>query len=79
MRGQLDIPAHRCWIAIGNHYASAAALRLVFEGEAETGIETLANDNKAAAPVYDLNGRKVVNPSQPGVYIESNRKQLRVK
>lgn len=79
VRGQLDIPAHRSWLAIGNHYAAAAALRLVFEGEAETGIETLANDNKAAAPVYDLNGRKVVNPSQPGVYIESNRKQLRVK
>lgn len=79
VRGQLDIPAHRCWLAIGNHYAAAAQLRLVFEGEAETGIETLANDNKAAAPVYDLNGRKVVNPSQPGVYIESNRKQLRVK
>ncbi len=79
VRGQLDIPAHRSWLSIGNHYAAAAALRLVFEGEAETGIETLANDNKAAAPVYDLNGRKVVNPSQPGVYIESNRKQLRVK
>ncbi|MBE6331312.1 MAG: hypothetical protein E7070_03255 [Bacteroidales bacterium] len=79
VRDELIIPAHRCWLSIGHNYSSAAALRLVFEGEAETGIETLDNDNKATAPVYDLNGRKVVNPSQPGVYIESNRKQLRVK
>ncbi len=56
-----------------NPYATKAALRLSILDEA-TGINSINADVNGEQKIYDLQGRRVYNPTQKGVYIVNGRK-----
>ena len=35
---------------------------------------TIADDNRGSGIIYDLRGRRVDNPQQPGIYIRNGKK-----
>ena len=45
-----------------------------YEGTEPTGIETIDNSELTIGNCYDLNGRRVAQPTQKGVYISNGRK-----
>ncbi len=53
--------------------SGASAVKLVFGGTA-TGIEDAVEADDAAAPVYDLAGRKVSAPVKGGIYVKNGKK-----
>lgn len=55
--------------------ASAQRVKLNFGNGTSTGIGTVAaGDDASAAPLYDLSGRRVTNPTKGGVYIRAGKK-----
>ena len=67
------VGANKCWLAIsGSQAAGARRLNIVFEGEA-TGISAVTSAAHAADSIYDLNGRRVMQPTK-GLYIVSGKK-----
>lgn len=63
------IEGHRAWLAIPRD-AAAPAYLLDWD---ETGIDSLTDNDLSPAPYYDLQGRRVDKPAQPGIYIRGNR------
>ena len=53
--------------------ASLSAVKLYFGGDEATGIETVVKEN-ANAPIFDLSGRRVVNVTKGGIYIQNGKK-----
>ena len=66
----LDVPANKCWLEVVN--SNARAISILFTGET-TGIAT-ATRTEATGDLYDLNGRKVLNPTRKGIYIQNGKK-----
>ena len=68
------IAAHRCWLnvsTLGPH----AAPRLEIGGDATGGLTLMEEGRGNMEDVwYDLNGRKVNNPTAKGIYINRHRK-----
>ena len=72
------IGANKCWLEISNQPESARRkARSIVYGDGTTGIDaSLVNSEERTVngDVYDLNGRKVQNPTKKGVYIQNGRK-----
>lgn len=67
------IDAHRAWLAIPR---SAATRGYLLDGP-QTDIRALGTDQPATdAPWYDLSGRRVQQPTGPGMYMRGNRKVI---
>ncbi len=64
------IEAHRAWLAVPK---SSATRGYLIDGSA-TGITDLMREEQDSQPLLDLQGRRVTNPSQRGIYIQGNRK-----
>jgi hypothetical protein len=71
-----QIEAHRAWLAIPKSGQSAPTFGYSLDGEA-TGISQIENGELRIENVYDLQGRKVANPTK-GLYIV-NGKKLTIK
>lgn len=69
--------AHRAYLAIDKS-ANGKVTSFVLnpEGECTTGIMTVKTDSKMASAIYDLSGRRTVNPSH-GFYIINGKKYLK--
>lgn len=69
--------AHRAYLAIEKS-ANGKVTSFVLnpEGECATGIMTVKTDSKMASAIYDLSGRRTVNPSH-GFYIINGKKYLK--
>ena len=70
MKSALSVPANKCWLEVVN--SNARAISILFTGET-TGIAT-ATRTEATGDLYDLNGRKVLNPTRKGIYIQNGKK-----
>jgi len=69
------LSAGKCWIQLEKSPANARALSIVFEGET-TGISEelrVKSEKFATAPVYDLQGRRVMQPTK-GLFIVNGKK-----
>ena len=79
-----QIAANRCWLQIGSG-AQPAAARAFSRGitrgiggiEGTTGIDAIDNDESAGEGYYDLQGRKVANPTRGGIYIHNGKKVIK--
>ncbi len=70
LKGKLG--ANKAYIVIDN--ATQNAVRMFF-GDMETGIESLPTEQETKdAPVYDLSGRRVLNPVKGGIYVSKGKK-----
>ena len=68
------IAAHRCWLEIAPSQA-AGARRIVFSGSGTTGVNEVIEANGVTDDsFYDLNGRKLNNPTKKGIYIQNGKK-----
>ena len=69
------LAAGKCWIQLEKSPANARSLSIVFEEGTTTGINAV---NTAAgtedAAVYDLQGRRVMEPTKKGLYIVNGKK-----
>lgn len=75
--GAFTNKAHGAYLAIeksANGKVTSFALNP--EGDCATGITTVKTDSKEASAIYDLSGRRTVNPSQ-GFYIINGKKYLK--
>ena len=53
-----------------------ASITFAFMDQTFTGVESITPSESTAAPIfYDMNGRRVLRPSQPGVYIQQQAGQ----
>ena len=72
------IGANKCWLEISNQPVSARRkARSIVYGDGTTGIDaSLVNSEERIvnSDVYDLNGRKVQNPTKKGIYIKNGKK-----
>ena len=69
------MPANKAFLALGS--ASSAPLRMVFfdDDDTTTAIESLSHDAAEQEGIYDLQGRKVNQPSR-GLYIVNGKKVM---
>ena len=68
------ISANKCWLAIsGSQAAGARRLSIVFPGGETTGINAVSSAAGAADSIYDLSGRRVMQPAK-GLYIVNGKK-----
>jgi hypothetical protein len=79
-----QIAANRCWLQIGGGNqpaATRASSRAITRGiggiDGTTGIDTIDNEQFANDTYYDLNGRKVQNPTRGGIYIHNGKKVIK--
>ena len=66
-----QIEGHRAWLAIPKGSQSAPAFSYILDGEA-TGINVANSQQPTANSYYDLQGRKVANPTK-GLYIVNGK------
>ena len=66
-----QIEGHRAWLAIPKGSQSAPAFSYILDGEA-TGINVANSQQPMANSYYDLQGRKVANPTK-GLYIVNGK------
>lgn len=79
-----SIPANRAYLEIASEAEaegeaeSAPAIRVVFGGTSDnvTGIENIAVEAESVKTAFDLQGRRVLNMSRPGLYIVGGKKVL---
>ena len=68
------IAANKCWLEIAPSQA-AGARRIVFSGSGTTGVNEVIEVNGVSDDsFYDLNGRKLNNPTKKGIYIQNGKK-----
>ena len=72
VKSALEIGAHKCWIEVSKSTAKARSLNIV--GGNATGISTTNYTNFTNDDIYDLQGRKVLNPTKKGIYIKNGQK-----
>lgn len=66
-----SIPAGKCWLALPAALQGSASFRL----DGTTGISEVKGENGEVKTVYDLQGRRVANPTK-GIYIVGGKKVL---
>lgn len=66
-----SIPAGKCWLALPAALQGSASFRL----DGTTGIADVKGENGEVKTVYDLQGRRVDNPTK-GIYIVGGKKVL---
>lgn len=74
VKSGVTIPAGKAYIAVKASAESAPALLNIHFDDA-TGISSAVNGTEKDAPVYDLQGRRVVKPAK-GIYIQNGKKVI---
>ena len=72
------IDANRCWLQIGEQpAASRTRTRSITGGSGDaTGIDAIEHGTLNIDHYYDLQGRKVMNPTKKGIYIKNGHKVI---
>ena len=71
----IEIGANKCWLQIGNQPATTRAnTRSITGGGDTTGIDAVDSEQRTDDSYYDLQGRKVLNPTKKGIYIKNGKK-----
>ena len=72
-----DIKGYRGYFVLHDAASQARAFVINFGDGETTDIDaTLVNSEKVNSDVYDLQGRKVTQPKQKGIYIQNGRKAI---
>ena len=72
MGGTLSM--NKSYLIVGGGGTNSKAFTLTLGGES-TGLQTIGNDLwNNNAPIYDLSGRRVMNPVKGSIYIQNGRK-----
>lgn len=75
--GPFTNKAHKAYLAIPKSAGSKiSSFVLDPEGDSATGIETIEDNGTATSAIYDLSGRRTLNPSH-GIYIMNGKKILK--
>lgn len=70
------IPANKAYLSSSS--TSESAVRLTFGGEPSSiNVATLLDGEQSNAPIYDLSGRRVVNPVKGGIYLQGGKKFIK--
>lgn len=73
------VPANKAYIASEKLPADAgSAIALIFNGGNTTGINNIATSENGNTEYYDLNGRRVLYPSN-GIFVTNNGKKVFIK
>jgi hypothetical protein len=72
VRGSGTIAANKCWLEVDKEGNAPAKLRIASEDDA-TGISSISSISRQSS-FYDLQGRKVQNPTLRGIYIQNGKK-----
>jgi len=72
------IGANKCWLQIGEQpAASRAKTRSIVGGGNTTGINAVDNEQLTDDSYFDLQGRKVAQPTRGGIYIHNGKKVIK--
>ncbi len=75
--GPFTNKAHKAYLAITKSASSKiSSFVLAPEDDSATGIETIEDNGTATSAIYDLSGRRTLNPSH-GIYIMNGKKILK--
>jgi hypothetical protein len=69
--GYVKCDANKCYLRIEDNASPASSFSFRYEGT--TGVEEVKGENGKVKAIYDLQGRKVVNPKE-GLYIVDGKK-----
>ena len=72
------IKGFRAYFRLKDEAATARAFRIDFGDGDVTGISTISADSKATTSdaTYTLDGRRISQPAQKGVYIQNGKKVI---
>ena len=75
MKNDIEIGANKCYLVIPTGSSLAArSITLVNNSPTAIGAMLMNNEKMNNEPLFDLNGRKVINPTKKGIYIRNGRK-----
>ena len=72
VKDAIEIGANKCWLSVESA-SNARQLAIVFENDV-TGITGISGNSGISGTFYDLNGRKIAQPTKKGIYILNGRK-----
>ena len=73
----IGIGANKCYLQIGEQPATTRAnTRSITGGGDTTGIDAVDSEQRTDDSYYDLQGRKVLNPTKKGIYIKNGKKVI---
>lgn len=72
--GAFQIEGHKAWLVVPK---SAGARSFSVEGEANSINDLQIDDLRFVSPVYDLQGRRVDQPTKKGIYIKNGKKVIK--
>ena len=72
--GYVKCDANKCYLKIEDNASPASSYSFRFEGT--TGIEEIEGENGEVKAIYDLQGRKLTEITEPGIYIVNGEKVL---
>ena len=79
VKNAIEVAANKCWLHIeSQHATSRANTRSITGGGDTTGVDSLNIEDGTLnnGNYYDLNGRKVLNPTKKGIYIKNGKKVI---
>lgn len=80
MKNDMIIGANKCYLVIPTGSGLAArSITLVNNSPTAIGATLMNNEKMNNEPLFDLNGRKVINPTKKGIYIKNGRKVVIMK
>ena len=80
MKNDIEIGANKCYLVIPTGSSLAArSITLVNNSPTAIGAMLMNNEKMNNEPLFDLNGRKVINPTKKGIYIRNGRKVVIMK
>ena len=80
MKNDIEIGANKCYLVIPTGSSLAArSITLVNNSPTAIGAMLMNNEKMNNEPLFDLNGRKVINPTKKGIYIKNGQKVVILK
>ena len=80
MKNDMIIGANKCYLVIPTGSGLAArSITLVNNSPTAIGATLMNNEKMNNEPLFDLNGRKVINPTKKGIYIKNGQKVVILK
>lgn len=79
-KNAIEVGSNKCYLVIPTGSSLAArSITLVNNSPTAIGAMLMNNEKMNNEPLFDLNGRKVINPTKKGIYIKNGRKVVIMK